>query len=103
MALVENFTSSNGNKVANQFKLFLAAGTAFQSYSSLIACKVYGDSKVYLSDKWDYSNTTMKYLKEYLGISVSAKEIRKRIESGEYVIVSEYNIEHLAITGTKLQ
>lgn len=102
MALVENFTSRNGNKVANQFKLYLASGTLFQSYSTLIACKVYGNSTVYLSESWDYSNTTLKYLKDYLGTTASAKDIRKRIDSGEYVIVSDGDLEHLAITGNKL-
>lgn len=102
MAMVENFTSSNGNKVANQFKLFLASGVAFQSYSSMIACKVYGSNKVYLSESWDYSNTTMKYLKDFLGTTASAKVIRDRIKVGVYELVSEADIEHLAITGNKL-
>lgn len=102
MAMVENFTSSNGNEVANQFKLFLASGIAFQSYSSMIACKVYGSNKVYLSKKWDYSKTTMKYLKDFLGTTASAKVIRDRIKEGVYELVSEADIEHLAITGEKL-
>lgn len=100
--MVENFTSRNGNKVANQFKLFLAAGVAFQSYTTMIACKVYGVDKVYLSDSWDCSNTTLKYLKDFLGTTASAKVIRERIASGQYEIVSESDIEHLAVTGSKL-
>ncbi|ALS88291.1 hypothetical protein ACQ38_gp05 [Proteus phage PM 93] len=98
MALVENFTSRNGNKVANQFKLFLAHGTVFQSYTSLIATKLY-DGRVYLSDKWDYSPTTLKYLKDYLNTDASAKIIRERITSGEYQLIDEAQIEHLAVTG----
>lgn len=103
MTLVENFTSRNGNKVTNQFKLYLASGTLFQSYSTLIACTVYGTGTVYLSESWDYSNTTLRYLNDFLGTTASAKDIRKRIDSGEYVIVSEGDLEHLAITGSKLQ
>lgn len=102
MAMVENFTSRNGNKVANQFKLFLASGVAFQSYSTMIACKVYGTNKVYLSEHWEYSNTTLKYLKDFLGTTASAKVIRERIKDGVYEVVSENDIEHLAITGNKI-
>lgn len=103
MAMVENLTSRNGNKVSNQFKLYLASGVAFQSYSTMIACKMYGTNKVYLSNSWDYSNTTMKYLKDFLGTTASAKEIRNRIKEGEYVVVSESQIEHLATTGEQFK
>lgn len=102
MAMVENFISLNGNKVANQFKLCLASGVAFQSYSTMIACKLYGTNKIYLSESWDYSQTTMKYLKGFLNTTASASEIRKRIKEGVYEVVSESDIEHLAITGEKL-
>ena len=34
---VENITSSNGNKVANQFIIYTENGSVFQSYNSIIA------------------------------------------------------------------
>ena len=54
----------------------------FQSYDSLI-CKVdYNKKQIVVSNKWNYSITTLKYfyqfLKEYVGIDLSCK---KSIES----------------------
>ena len=69
----------------NQFKVFLSNGVAFQSYDSLIAFKCEG--KIYLSNKWDYSNTTLKHLKLFLNISISKKDIKKKIENGAYILV----------------
>ena len=53
----------------------------FQSYSSRIA-KIDSDNKVSLSPHYDYSRTTMKYLKQFLGHGID--ETRKRLKSGEY-------------------
>jgi hypothetical protein len=75
-----------GNK--NQFKVFLKNGVAFQSYSSLIAIKL-NNGEVYVSDKWDYSPTTLKHFKRFLGISNTKKEIQKLIDDGVYHLVSE--------------
>ena len=44
----------------NQFKVFTKNGVVFQSYSSLVAFKKHS-GKVYLTDKWDYSATTLKH------------------------------------------
>lgn len=54
----------------------------FQSYTSLI-CKVdYNKKQIVVSNKWNYSITTLKYfyqfLKEYVGMDLSCK---KSIES----------------------
>lgn len=75
-----------GNK--NQFKVFFNNGVAFQSYSSLIAIKLH-NGKVYVSDKWDYSATTLKHFKLFLGITSTKKEIQKMIDDGIYHLVSE--------------
>lgn len=75
-----------GNK--NQFKIFLRNGVAFQSYSSLIAIKL-NNGEVYVSDKWDYSATTLKHFKMFLRISKTKKEIQKMIDNGVYHLVSE--------------
>jgi hypothetical protein len=72
----------------NQFKVFLKNGVAFQSYSSLIAIKLL-NGEVYVSDKWDYSATTLKHLKLFLGILSTKKEIQKMINDGVYHLVSE--------------
>lgn len=84
---VENMYSSSGKQVPNQYNIFVYGekGTlrVFKSYQSIIAVKV--NSVVTLdSSKWDYSNTTLKYLKEFLGTRMSKKEIIAKIESGEF-------------------
>lgn len=78
----------------NQFKLFLSNGVAFQSYDSLIAFKN-DEGKVFISEKWSYSKTTLKHLKIFLRIDLSKKEIEKKIENGDYIIVSENYLKNI--------
>ena len=81
----ENMTSTNGNKVANQFIITDDNGNVFfQSYSSVIA-KIDGYYKntIYLDKKyWNYSNTTGKYRNIFLNETI--KDTRKKIKSGQY-------------------
>lgn len=55
----------------------------FQSYDSIIAIQEDG-KKTLLSCDFDYSKTTMKYLKMFLGHNIY--ETRKRIKKGIYLI-----------------
>ena len=64
----------------NQVVIEHEGKTIFQSYDSVIA--IIGEGKISLSHHYDYSRTTMKYLKQFLGHGI--KETRERIESGEY-------------------
>ena len=80
---VSNFTSNNGNKIANQFLITEKNKQTFQSYKSIIAVKNYKTQKTYLDEYyWDYSVTTGKYRNQFLGEGIA--ETRKKIESGEY-------------------
>lgn len=85
---VENITSSNGNKIANQFVITDdKQNEYFQSYNSMIVKKDYeGDQvKIYLDQKyWNYSNTTGKYRNIFLGETIT--ETKKKIKSGEYIL-----------------
>jgi len=99
---VFNFTSNNGNKIANQFIIerFVHHGDAdnlpmytvreqvFQSYDSVIARRTSdpcGDDFIELdSYYWDYSVTTGKYRNQFLG--ETKKETEEKIASGEYVL-----------------
>ena len=66
---VQNMTSSNGNKVANQFIVTDLGFKYFQSYNSMIVKKDYESDqvKIYLDQKyWNYSNTTGKYRNIFL-------------------------------------
>ena len=57
---VQNMTSNNGNKIANQFVIYTDNGSIFQSYNSTIV-KI-DSGKTYLDkNTWDYSKTTGKY------------------------------------------
>lgn len=95
MAIVENMTSKRtGRKVANQFIIEIRKGLAFQSYNSLIAIKRYG--KLYVSDKWDYSATTLKYFKEFANLTGNTKkEIQQMIDDGLIFLKPEYVLEDM--------
>ena len=84
----ENMTSTNGNKVANQFIINDDNGNVFfQSYKSIIAKKPLEVwNKIELDKKyWNYSNTTGKYRNIFLNETI--KDTRKKIKSGEYKLV----------------
>jgi hypothetical protein len=85
---VENITSNNGNKIANQFVITDdKQNEYFQSYNSMIVKKDYESDqvKIYLDQKyWNYSNTTGKYRNIFLGETIT--ETKKKIKSGEYIL-----------------
>ena len=65
---VQNMTSNNGNKIANQFIIYDNDKTYFQSYNSIIVKKDTLNNKIYLDSYfWDYSTTTSKYRNIFLG------------------------------------
>ena len=80
---VSNMFSSNGNQVPNQFIIDSGNKTVFQSYKTIVAIKENG--KVILdSNALEYSNTTLKYLKQFLNTNESKKSLYAKIESGFY-------------------
>ena len=84
---VENITSNNGNKIANQFVITDYPYEYFQSYRSMIVKKDYESDqvKIYLDQKyWNYSNTTGKYRNIFLNETI--KDTRAKIKSGEYIL-----------------
>ena len=76
----------SGNPVANQYEIETDKYYIFQSYNSIIAKKERGFlGKVILDPYyWNYSRTTIKYLKQFLGTNISSKEIEQRIKNGTY-------------------
>ena len=77
--------SNNGNQVPNQFIIDNGNKTLFQSYKTIVAVKENG--KVTLdSNALEYSNTTLKYLKQFLNTSDSKKQLQARIENGFYQV-----------------
>ena len=82
---VENMTSSNGNKVANQFLLKTENSTMFQSYDTLIAVKD-NNGQLYLdSENWNYSKTTSKYRNQFTRLTTD--ETKKAIKDGKIKLV----------------
>tara|TARA_R100001086_G_scaffold49279_1_gene21849 strand:- start:534 stop:932 length:399 start_codon:yes stop_codon:yes gene_type:complete len=89
-----------GNGVANQFEITFEHDNFktifFQSYNSVIAklhLNTKGDWAVYLDSKdWDYSRTTLKYLRvflnDYINFDGYTKDIRDNIESGLYKLTN---------------
>jgi hypothetical protein len=79
-------SNRSGRPVPNQFEIETDKYYIFQSYNSIIAKKERGFmGKVILDPKyWDYSATTLKYLKQFLGISLTKKEIESYIKQGIY-------------------
>ena len=84
--IVQNMLSLNDNKVANQFIVTLPENvTVFQSYNTVIAQNRNG--KIVLDSKaLDYSATTTKYLKQFLGTNESKKQLQDKIKNGFYQV-----------------
>ena len=86
---VENITSNNGNKIANQFVITDdKQNEYFQSYNSMIVKKDYESDqvKIYLDQKyWNYLNTTGKYRNIFLNETI--KDTRAKIKNGTYILI----------------
>ena len=84
--IIQNMTSQNGNKVANQFIVTLPENvTVFQSYNTVIAQNRNGEI-VLDSKALEYSATTTKYLKQFLGTNESKKQLQDKIKNGFYQV-----------------
>lgn len=86
---VKNLIGYNGNEVVNQIVIEDNGNTYFQSYSSLVV-KAEG-SKITLGPDWNYSKTTMKYVKlfleDYCGLAdMCKKNIEKEIKAGNFIV-----------------
>ncbi len=93
---VQNMTSSNGNKVANQFIISeeghgfngnFIKKEVFQSYATVIATRtIWIDRTDTTLDEnyWDYSITTGKYRNQFLG--ETKKETERKIKDGIYTL-----------------
>ena len=81
---------SSGNRVPNQFKIYTNKYVYFQSYQSIIARTERGYLGKTTLDKnyWDYSKTTLRFLKLFLGTNKTKKEIEQNIKSGVYKLTN---------------
>ena len=65
----------------NHCTIRLGHGIFFQSYDSVCAFRN-NNGQIILYEDWDYSRTTLKYLKEFLNTRISKKEIQEKLNSG---------------------
>ena len=84
MNKVSNMTSTNWNKIANQFIIYWDDMIAYQSYNSTIAIK-HNDWMVELDIVYrDYSQTTGKYRNIFL--QENKKETQSKINDWIYIL-----------------
>ena len=91
---IENLVNARGNKVANQFKIAAKNKTYFQSYNSVVAAVNRKTGETWLYKNWEYSNTTRKYLYQFLwecGRSdlSNRKKLEKAIKEGTVKVFAE--------------
>ena len=92
MAKVKQLINDNGNPASNQFVITSADKTFFQSYNSVVA--MIKDGVLYVTDKWDYSNTTRKhfyiFVRKYFKYCLGNRDAIKRgLSDGTIKKVSE--------------
>ena len=91
---VTQLTNDNNNPVANHFVIHQGDTEYLQSYDSIVVKRE--GNKVTLGQDWDYSPTTLKHVKYYLGIyltiakmsddyGVSSKDLLKVINKGRTI------------------
>ena len=81
---VQNLTSNQGNKIANQFQVTTDKGRFFQSYESVIVFIPNNGGKIQLGADWEYSKTTGKYRNIFLG--ENKKETERKLKEGIYIL-----------------
>ena len=86
---VDNMETDTGNRAPNQFKLSLDGLVVFKSYGSVIVVLDYNNSIITFGRDWDYSRTTLKYLRYFLDeqihLSLGKKDIEYYIGEGQLV------------------
>ena len=86
--------SDTGNKIVNQFKIYDGCITYFKSYDSVVAAVNRKTGETWLYKNWEYSNTTRKYLYQFLwecGRSdlSNRKKLEKAIKEGTVKVFAE--------------
>ncbi len=87
MSRITYIINARGNVSKNQLVILDGNKETFQSYQSIIAVK---DGATVTLDPmfWDYSATTLKFLKLFLGVTYTKAEIQAKIDSGDYKTIN---------------
>lgn len=102
MIKISQLINDNNNPAANQFIIEVNNGVIFQSYNSVIAFYNKNNGKVYVTEDWDYSNTTRKhfyiFLRDYCKAcsNIRKKDIEYEFKQGNYELVSNLDVEVLS-------
>ena len=102
MIKISQLINDNNNPAANQFIIEVNNGVIFQSYDTIIAFYDKRNSKVYVTQDWDYSNTTRKhfyiFLRDYCKAcgNIRRKDIEYEFKQGKYELVSNLDVEVLS-------
>ena len=95
--LVTQLINSKGNAAKNQFIIINNGITYFKSYSSTIA-KITLNGTLILGKNWNYSNTTLKHLYEFLrqnnlGKIANKKSLQCLIDNKKITVIDSQNFE----------
>ena len=102
MIKISQLINDNNNPAANQFIIEVNNGVIFQSYNSVIAFYNKNNGKVYVTEDWDYSNTTRKhfyiFLRDYCKAcgNIRKNDIEYEFKQGKYELVSNLDVEILS-------
>ena len=102
MIKISQLINDNNNPAANQFIIEVNNGVIFQSYNSVITFYNKHNGKVYVTEDWDYSNTTRKhfyiFLRDYCKAcgNIRKKDIEYEFKQGKYELVSNLDVEVLS-------
>ena len=93
MDRISNLINNQGRAVANQFIRIVDNGVIFQSYKSNIAY-IKNEGILEIGKDWDYSQTTSKYLKQFVNkytnfIYKDRKSFEKEIKENDKIIYNE--------------
>ena len=73
----------------NQIMIETQGEKRFYSYECFIALRD-SSGNLYLGDSWDYSATTLKYLKEVFLLNMTKKEIQRNLDEGNLFHLCDY-------------
>ena len=95
--LITQLINNQGNAVKNQFVIINNGIIYFKSYSSTIA-KITLNGTLILGKNWNYSNTTLKHLYEFLRQNNLAKIANKKtlqylIDNKKITVIDSQNFE----------
>lgn len=87
---VENLTTNGGNVAQEQVVVMVGGLMKFISYSTDIAYYDDNTGQLEVTEDWEYSNTTMKYFKQFIEDYtehdyISAKDFREQLKNNDKI------------------